>query len=36
MYHQELADGRWQEMSLMQQLGNIGSEVSRVCSSYQS
>lgn len=35
MYHQELADWRRQKMSLMQQLGNIGSEVSRVCSSYE-
>ncbi len=27
--HQELARGRWQELSLMEQLGNIGSEVGR-------
>lgn len=27
--HKELAQGRWFEFSLMQQLGNIGSEVSR-------
>lgn len=27
--HKELATGRWFQMSLMAQLGNIGSEVSR-------
>lgn len=27
--HKELAEGRWYEMSLMEQLGNIGSEVGR-------
>jgi hypothetical protein len=27
--HTTLAEGRWQKMTLMQQLGNIGSEVSR-------
>ncbi|MBI1754836.1 hypothetical protein HY250_02480 [Candidatus Azambacteria bacterium] len=27
--HKNLADGRWFELSLMEQLGNIGSEVSR-------
>ncbi len=27
--HQELAQGRWFELSLAEQLGNIGSEVSR-------
>ncbi|TRZ64563.1 MAG: hypothetical protein D4Q79_01300 [Spirochaetia bacterium] len=27
--HKNLADGRWQKLSLMEQLGNIGSEVSR-------
>lgn len=27
--HQELAAGRWREFSLAEQLGNIGSEVSR-------
>ncbi len=27
--HQSLANGKWQQMSLMQQLGNIGSEVER-------
>ncbi|NBV05958.1 MAG: hypothetical protein EBS06_01815 [Proteobacteria bacterium] len=27
--YKELAQGRWFEMSLMEQLGNIGSEVSR-------
>ncbi len=29
-YHKELAAGRWHKMPLMEQLGNIGSEVSRV------
>jgi len=28
-YHKELAAGRWFELSLAQQLGNIGSEVLR-------
>ncbi|MCL5010652.1 MAG: hypothetical protein M1127_00335 [Patescibacteria group bacterium] len=27
--HKNLAAGRWREMSLMEQLGNIGSEVGR-------
>jgi len=27
--HKNLADGKWRELSLMEQLGNIGSEVSR-------
>ena len=27
--HKELADGRWFQLSLLEQLGNIGSEVSR-------
>jgi len=27
--HKNLADGRWQKLSLMEQLGNIGGEVSR-------
>ena len=27
--HKELAAGRWLQLSLMEQLGNIGSEVSR-------
>ncbi|MEK7516895.1 MAG: hypothetical protein AAB562_04860 [Patescibacteria group bacterium] len=27
--HQELAAGRWQELSLAEQMGNIGSEISR-------
>lgn len=29
MPHQELASGKWQKLSLMEQLGNIGSEISR-------
>jgi hypothetical protein len=28
-FHQSLAEGRWFTFSLMEQLGNIGSEVSR-------
>ena len=28
-HHADLAAGRWQSMSLMEQLGNAGSEVSR-------
>jgi len=28
-YHQHLASGRWQELSFMTQLANIGSEVER-------
>lgn len=28
--HQDLADGRWNKLSLAEQLGNVGSEVSRV------
>jgi hypothetical protein len=27
--HQELADGRWWQLSLVEQLGHVGSEVSR-------
>lgn len=27
--HKTLADGRWQELSLVEQLGNIGSEIHR-------
>lgn len=27
--HKELASGRWQELSLVEQLGNIGSEIHR-------
>jgi hypothetical protein len=27
--HKNLADGRWQKFTLMEQLGNIGSEVAR-------
>lgn len=28
-FHKDLASGKWQKMSLMEQLGNIGSEVGR-------
>ncbi|MBQ2695663.1 hypothetical protein IJG04_03470 [Candidatus Saccharibacteria bacterium] len=31
--HPELANGRWAEMSLAEQLGNIGSEISRAIKS---
>lgn len=31
--HQNLAGGRWQKLSLAEQLGNIGSEVSRAARS---
>lgn len=27
--HRELAEGRWQELSLAAQMGNVGSEISR-------
>jgi hypothetical protein len=27
--HRDLADGRWWELSLAEQLGNVGSEISR-------
>ena len=27
--HQELASGRWNELSLLEQMGNVGSEVGR-------
>ena len=29
MYHEDLAQGRWQTMTLAEQLGNVGSEFSR-------
>lgn len=29
MQHESLAQGRWQELNLCQQLGNVGSEVGR-------
>lgn len=29
IYHKDLAEGRWQQFSLMEQLANVGSEVSR-------
>ena len=29
MFHSDLAGGRWHTMSLCEQLGNIGSEISR-------
>ncbi|MFH0887052.1 MAG: hypothetical protein V1843_02670 [bacterium] len=30
--HRELASGRWQSLSLMEQLANVGSEVERTIS----
>ncbi len=27
--HRDLADGRWRELSLVEQLGHVGSEISR-------
>ncbi len=30
--HRDLADGRWRQLTLMEQLGNIGSEISRALS----
>ena len=33
MQHQDLAAGRWHTMTLAEQLGNVGSEYSRVISS---
>ena len=29
LMHRELASGRWNELSLLEQLGNVGSEVGR-------
>ena len=29
--HKELASGKWQKFSLVEQLANIGSEISRAC-----
>jgi hypothetical protein len=29
VHHRDLAAGRWQELSLVEQLGNVGSEISR-------
>jgi hypothetical protein len=34
-HHQALADGRWQKLTLAEQLGNIGSEVGRAARSFQ-
>lgn len=34
--HQELAAGRWFELSLFEQLGNVGSEVHRMARSRES
>ncbi len=33
--HQDLAQGRWQQMSLMEQLANVGSEFGRALKSKQ-
>lgn len=32
MQHKELASGRWQQLSLIEQMANIGSEVHRMIS----
>lgn len=32
IHHKELASGRWQTLTLSEQMGNIGSEVSRASS----
>ena len=29
IFHQDLAEGRWRELSLLEQMANIGSEVGR-------
>lgn len=29
VYHKTLAEGQWQKLTLMEQMGNVGSEVSR-------
>ncbi|RJQ29413.1 hypothetical protein C4571_01630 [Candidatus Parcubacteria bacterium] len=34
IFHKELASGRWQSFSLVEQLGNVGSEVSRAARSH--
>ena len=33
MIHHDLASGRWQKMSIAEQLGNVGSEYSRILAS---
>ncbi|MBI4049578.1 MAG: hypothetical protein HY395_02055 [Candidatus Doudnabacteria bacterium] len=33
MLHKDLADGRWFTMTIAEQLGNVGSEYSRIISS---
>lgn len=33
--HKNLADGRWQDLSLAEQMGNIGSDVSRAAHWYK-
>jgi hypothetical protein len=33
--HSQLADGRWGQLSLVQQMGNIGSEFSRAATAQQ-
>jgi hypothetical protein len=31
MQHRDLAAGRWRELTLAEQMGNVGSEISRAC-----
>ena len=35
LIHKELADGRWFTFSILEQLGNVGSEFERATSAYQ-
>ena len=35
IYHKGLAAGRWKELSLIEQLGNIGSEVGRAINCFK-
>ena len=35
IYHKQLAEGRWKKLSLVEQMGNIGSEVGRAINSFK-
>lgn len=35
LFHQDMANGRWFELSLAEQLGNVGSEVGRALKRHQ-
>jgi len=35
IYHKELAGGRWKQFSLVEQMGNIGSEVGRAINGFK-